>query len=288
MTTNAGLYAVESLLPGGFGAVFNKEAFINTSAEEIKSILMKKGFALIRNIDLTKDQFRACYEQYGRIVEYVDDREKVGYGYKDTLILSGDENKIVTGRGQLPFHADGGLLLSHVDQVMLYGAKIKNLHYRGSTLVTDHVLAYAELPHHLREVLDNEKFEVRVTERGYYSDVSPEGWFRVPVFTDLGWIRKMLIYFPFDEGQKGSWETRIDGFSEYENNKFFKELGNFFKDPRYTYRHYWKEKDLLLMDNRRSIHEREEFDEPLAERILWRGQTADPGLKGPLFDIALG
>ncbi|BBU26765.1 hypothetical protein BTHE68_04990 [Burkholderia sp. THE68] len=256
--------------------------------QKIKEILKEKGFVLIRDLDLQKQDFLKLYSSYGNIVAYVNEREKVGYGYRDTLELDGDKKKIVTGRGQLPFHADGGLLLSQVDLVFLYGARIQNMKFRGATLVTDHVLAVDEMPAHLREVLEHETFEVRVTERGYYVDVSPDGWFKVPVFTDLGWVRKMLLYFPFDEGQPASWEPRIAGFSPYETQKFFTELSSFFKNPRYTYTHYWKEGDLLITDNRRSIHEREEFNDSAIERVLWRGQTAETATGGPVRDVALG
>ncbi|MDR5833042.1 TauD/TfdA family dioxygenase [Caballeronia sp. LZ034LL] len=288
MDTRVRLYERESVLASGFGAILNREAFLAADPEDIKSILMEKGFVLVRDLDFERQDFLNLYARYGNIVAYVNEREKVGYGYRDTLELDGDQRKIVTGRGQLPFHADGGLLLSQVDLVFLYGARIENMRFRGATLVTDHVLACEELPLHLRNVLEEETFEVRVTERGYYVDVSPEGWFKVPVFTDLGWVRKMLLYFPFDEGQPASWEPRIVGFTPHETKKFYTELSQFFKNPRYTYTHHWRRGDLLITDNRRSIHEREEFNDPAIERVLWRGQTAETGASGPVRDIGLG
>jgi (5R)-carbapenem-3-carboxylate synthase len=285
---NSDIYVKESLLPSGFGAMLTKEFLLEASPDDIKSIAMRKGFLLAKGVKFTKQEFRDFYARLGTIIEYVNERKTVGYGYEDTLILDGEKGKIVTGRGQLPFHADGGLLLSRVDQVILYADRIRNLHYRGSTLVTDHVLAVHEMPNHLRDILETETFEVRVTERGYYSNVSPEGWFKVPVFTDLGWVRKVLLYFPFDEGQPFSWESRIVGFSDQETQKYFKELRDFIVQPRYTYRHYWKDGDLLVMDNRRSIHEREEFADPAVERVLWRGQTADIPATGLIEDVGLG
>lgn len=257
----------------GFGALIDKENFHSLTPEDVKKLLMQQGFAVIRELKLTADEFRDIYALYGKIVEYADEKINVGFGYRDTLKLEGEKGKIVTGRGQLPLHADGGLLLSDVDQVFLYAAEIKNMKFRGATTICDHVLACHEMPLHLKRVLENETFEVRVLEKGYYVDVSPAGWFRVPVFTDLGWVRKMLIYFPFDEGQPASWETRILGFSEGETAAFFRELGSFMKQPRYFFRHYWEDGDLLIMDNRRVIHEREEFNDDQIIRRLYRGQT---------------
>lgn len=259
----------------GFGIKITAEDFQNANAEDIKKILMRTGFLIVNNINIDADQFRDMYSQYGNVVEYADEKISVGFGYRDTLKLEGDPKKIVTGRGQLPLHADGGLLLSQVDQVFLYAVEIKNMKFCGATTICDHVLACKEMPPHLIKVLENETFEVRVLEHGYYADVSPAGWFKVPVFTDLGWVRKMLIYFPFDEGQPASWEPRICGFTPEETKQFFVELSTFMKRERYYYKHYWEQGDLLIMDNRRVIHERQEFNDSHIIRRLYRGQTAE-------------
>lgn len=261
------------VMSSGFGALIQKEEFLYANPETIKKILMRQGFVIIKQMTINADEFRDLYSSYGKVVEYADEKIDVGFGYRDTLKLEGEKNKIVTGRGQLPLHADGGLLLSQVDQVFLYAAEIKNMKFRGATTICDHVKACEALPSHLLRVLEEESFEVRVLEHGYYADVSPEGWFNVPVFTDLGWVRKMLIYFPFDEGQPSSWETRIVGFTSDETIKFFKELSFYMKNNLFFYKHFWQEGDLLIMDNRRVIHEREEFNDDNIVRRLFRGQT---------------
>lgn len=263
------------IMKSGFGALIDNDLFLESSPEKLKKLMMRQGFILVKNLDLDADKFRGIYSKYGKIVEYADEKIGVGFGYRDTLKLEGDRGKIVTGRGQLPFHADGGLLLSQVDQVFLYAAEIKNMKYRGATTVCDHVLACSDLPSHLLQILKKETFEVRVLEHGYYADVSPDGWFKVPVFTDLGWVNKMLIYFPFDDNQPASWEPKIVGFTDRETKDFFKELGYFFKKPKYFYKHLWEKGDLLIMDNRRVIHEREEFNDDNIVRRLYRGQTAE-------------
>ncbi|SJN59565.1 (5R)-carbapenem-3-carboxylate synthase [Vibrio ruber DSM 16370] len=265
----------EPIMSTSFGARMTEEGFRQSTPEEIKQLLREKGFLVVQDIKLDANDFRDFYTTYGEIVEYSEERIGVGFGYVDTLKLDGEKGKIVTGRGQLPLHADGGLLLTAVDHVFLYSDTIENMKFRGATTVVDHVLANQEMPSHLKDILENETFQARVLEKGYYSDVSPEGWFDVPVFTDLGWIKKMLIYFPFHEGQPASWESRIVGFSQEENDKFFKELEAFYKQDRYYYKHYWKSNELLIMDNRRVIHEREEFQDDNIVRRLYRGQTSE-------------
>jgi len=271
---------IQEMSSTGFGVKIDASHFRSLTAQQVKDLMKVHSFVYVSDLSLDADEFRDIYSEYGDIVKYVDEKEKVGFGYRDTLKLEGEKGKVVTGRGQLPLHADGGLLLSQVDHVMLYSAEIKNLKYRGRTSICDHVLACKEMPPYLKRVLEEEEFQVRVLERGYYVDVSPVGWFTVPVFTDLGWVKKMLIYFPFDENQRPSWEPRIVGFSDVETRTFFKDLHAFFTQARYYYRHYWRDGDLLIMDNRTVIHDREEFDSDDIVRRLFRGQTAELGAKG--------
>lgn len=267
-------YEIPHLLPTNCGIYMKQDEFTKYSSEHMKSLLRKKGFVIVSGLNYEEDNFRELISSYGKIVEYVDKKKNVGYGYKDILKLSGDKNKIVTGRGELPLHADGGLLQTRVDVVFLYAAAIDGFKFQGATTVCDHEMAIKEMPLHLRRILEEETFQSRVLEKGYYVDASPEDWFEVPVFTDLGWVRKVLVYLPFSEGNPPSWESRIVGFSKSETADFFKELRGFLTQPRYYYKHYWKRGDLLILDNRRVLHAREPFD-PNVVRILYRGQTSE-------------
>ncbi|AJK50814.1 TauD/TfdA dioxygenase family protein [Burkholderia plantarii] len=263
------------LTPSGIGIALQAGEFLAMEPQVLRDLLKVEGFAVVRGLRLGKPEFAELYRRYGHPVEYSGQRAKVGYGYGDMLELNGDRDKIVTGRGRLPFHTDGGILRSNVDQIFLYGAEIENLRFSGATLVTDHVAALRDMPRHLRAVLEHDTFEVRAAEAGYYSGASPEGWFKVDTFRDYGWVRALMIYFPFDNGDAPSWETRITGFSAFETRKFFDELGKFLRRDTYTYAHYWSTGDLLISDNRRTLHEREPFREEASRRVLWRGQTSE-------------
>jgi len=269
------IYQADSLISSGIGINLPADVFLALDPETVRDLLKVKGFIVVQHLDLSKTAFAELYRRYGYPVEYQGRRAKVGYGYGDMLELNGDKDKIVTGRGRLPFHTDGGILRSNVDQIFLYAAEIENMRFRGATLVTDHVAAMRDMPRHLRDVLENDTFEVRAVEQGYYSGASPEGWFKVDTFKELGWVRSLMIYFPFDDGDPASWETRIVGFSPSETIKFFDELGSFLRQDRYTYFHYWKQGDLLISDNRRTLHEREAFRDDATRRVLWRGQTCE-------------
>ncbi|RNA01790.1 spore coat [Brachionus plicatilis] len=265
---------MQSILRSGFGCLIQKNTFEKLSGKYLKGLLMDKGFVLVKNLDYSDKKLVDMCKGFGQIVNH-DQEKKVGYGYKDVFKLDGTKNKIVNGREILPLHADGGLVQTRVDHVFLYANEIENLKFQGATTVVDLKLALEEMPPHLKRVLDEETFESNVFDREYYSEASPKNWFKVPVFKDYGWTRQFYCYFNFDENfSNPGWETRILGFSRKETDNFFKELDDFFREYRYCYTHMWQKGDLLIMDNRNSIHAREPFDD-VGKRIISRVQTIE-------------
>ena len=266
---------ITSVLPTGFGALVPKEQFFLLTAIQVRMLMIRQGFIIVKNVNFDdENKFRKLIGDYGIAVEYTGRKKNVGYGYKDILKLDGEKNKIITGRGELPLHADGGLLQTRVDLIFLYAVKVKNMLFQGATAICDHELAYQEMPYHLKRILDEEVFEAKILEKDYYGDAAPDDWFVIPVYTDYYWGRAMMIYFPFTDNNPPNWESRIVGFTAQENKAFFDELKSFLTQPRYYYKHFWNKGDLVIMDNRRVIHARDPYSEE-GERVLYRGQTTD-------------
>jgi (5R)-carbapenem-3-carboxylate synthase len=264
------------VLPTGFGVYLSQEEFYSLTSYQIRMLAARRGFVLAKDVDFDdKNNFKTMVASYGNVVEYVGEKKKVGFGYKDVLELNGEKGKIVTGRGELSLHADGGLLQTRVDIAFLYAVETRRMQFQGATTVCDHELAYQEMPIHLKKILDEEVFEYQVEDKSYYVDASPDGWFKVPVYVDYGWCNKMLIYFPFTENNPPSWKSRVAGFSDKQSQMFFDELKAHMTQQRYYYKHFWSKGDLLILDNRRTLHAREAYDED-SLRILYRGQTVDP------------
>lgn len=266
---------IKKILPSGFGLKISNQHFNSLTSRQIKMLIGTSGFLIIEDVDYhDEEKFMELTKSYGSVIEYTGDKEDVGFGYRDLLKLDGEKGKIVTGRGELSLHADGGLLNSKVDIVLFYAHKIKNLKFQGATTFCDHESAYRDMPLHIKKVLDNEVFEYLITDKKYYASGSPENWFSVPLYVDYGWCRKMLIYLPFKENNPPSWKSRVVGFTKDENSMFFNELKDFMTQSKYYYRHYWSENDLIIFDNRRALHARESFDEE-STRVIFRGQVED-------------
>lgn len=68
-------------------------------------------------------------------------------------------------------------------------------------------------------------------------------------------------------GEAGS---QIDGLPEAEAEQLFRELLEHMIQDRFLYTHVWQPGDVLMSDNRGSIHRAREWDEVAHRRILWR------------------
>ena len=269
---------IHSLMSTGFGFTREKSLFLDTNPREIKDLLMDKGFVIIKDLSYNEDSFRPMVSQYGKAADYIissNEKKAITSEQKDILKLNGEKGKVVTGRGGLPLHSDGALQQRPIDLGFLYAELIENIDDQGATNICDHKLPVEEMSSHLRRILEEEKFEYKYNERGVY-DGSTSEWSPLTVFTDLGWVRKMMISFPFPKGQSNHFDIRIVGFQQAQIDAFFEELNKFLMKPRYFYKHYWKTGDLLIFDNRRVLHGRDPFDNNDNNvRILYRAQVMD-------------
>jgi len=68
----------------------------------------------------------------------------------------------------------------------------------------------------------------------------------------------------------GEWGSAIEGLAEKEAASLFAELLAHLTDDRFCYRHHWRPGDVLMSDNRCSLHRASEWDETAERRRLHR------------------
>ncbi|MFF9818663.1 TauD/TfdA dioxygenase family protein [Streptomyces sp. NPDC014006] len=237
-------------------------------ARQTKQAALHSGCALVRGLTLDEDAFRLLVRSLGDTVDH-----KFGEGQSDLLKLnaSRDEGKVVTGRGPLPIHTDGLLVGERVDLIILYAAEFSDVPGSGETYVSDQLTAWAEMPEHLRRVLDEYEIEYLVKERGYFPTV-PEDWYTIPATRDYGRVKSLNIATAFPEDfTNRSWEVRVKGLDRERSDRFFDELDAFLRSERYAYTHRWEVGDLLIIDNQRTLHGRTAISAG-GTRVLFRGQ----------------
>ena len=239
---------------------------------EIKELALQHKILVVKNIEFSEAPFKRFIDTFGHKVEHTADRENVGYGYKDILHLDGnsDGKKVITGRGPLGLHTDGILLRVQVDFIFLYSELVDEVDNEGATTVCDSMAAWDNMPEPLKKIILNEKFEYQAIEKGYFSTF-PDGWNEIPIFRDYGRAKSLNIAMPADKNYPASWDVRINGFDSDQNERFFKDLNDHFENPKYYYKHYWKNKELLIIDNQKTLHGREKISQNTVRKLL-RGQ----------------
>ncbi len=270
---------VAPLTPSGFGGCIATRDGISDGTT-IRDVAVSMGVALVKGLKLNESTFRELVASLGVKVSYEDDDADVGYGFSDVLHLDGtrEEGKVITGRGPLPLHTDGILLGTQVDLIILYAERVANLDMDGATIVCDQMTAWREMPSDLRDVLLRGYLEYKAFERGYFTNV-PEGWYPIPTFRDYGRVRSLNLALPFEEGAPASWAVRVPGVSDEESRAFFEALRKHLSSPRYLYEHHWKQGDLIVIDNQRTLHGRQGLANKSSRELL-RGQVTFEKVEG--------
>lgn len=257
------------LTESGMGAVLEADSEFAALSARIRTAVLEHGCVLVPGLDLRESQFQNLVHSIGSLVDH-----KFGEGRADLLKLdaSREAGKVVNGRGMLPLHTDGLMVGERTDLIVLYARQFEDEPGSGETIICDQLAAWAEMPEHLRAVLDRAgSLEYLVEERGYFPTV-PEDWYPIDVVRDYGRVRSLNLALTFsaDASARG-WQVRVPGISAQESDAFLAELAAYLGGPRYIYQHRWTEGDLLVIDNQRTLHGRTAISED-GLRVLFRGQ----------------
>lgn len=66
------------------------------------------------------------------------------------------------------------------------------------------------------------------------------------------------------------WVRRFDGMGEEESQALARDLVDFATQPKFVYTHPWRPDDILVWDNRSSMHKACPFDEENSRRLMYR------------------
>ena len=167
--------------------------------------------------------------------------------------------------GEMWFHHD----MLHAEMphkaTMLYAVEIPST--GGNTLFANCYAAYDTLPAEIRAPLEGRKafnhYNYGVTVKGKNNGVEAFAEAVHPVFRTHDDTGRKAVYV------NRLMTERVVDMDEAESERLLQAVYDHAERPEFVYEHEWRVGDLLLWDNRCSMHARTDFPET-ERRLLWR------------------
>lgn len=236
--------------PSGRGATIADRSFLDFSVSELTELLDVYRWLVFTGHPLSVLDVSEHLGKFGRLVR--NDRRKDG-----VLELDGSrKEEVLLGEGFLPLHRDGPLMGNDIALVGI--CCVQHQHVTGGrTFISDIAGAMHDVPDRVLDVIREHGIEAKPVDK-YYTKPS-DTWHPIPGFIHVGGMSYLNVVFPYAAGDKPSWLIRIPGVSEQRFQAIIETLRAAIMSERYCYHHVWSEGELLLFDNRRTLHGREAF-----------------------------
>jgi alpha-ketoglutarate-dependent 2,4-dichlorophenoxyacetate dioxygenase len=257
--------------------------------DAIKSAFWKYSVLAFPGQDLTSDQHVAFAELFGplepNINSYADSVKKDRYDSRisdvsnldeDDQILKADSRKRLSGLANRLWHTDS--IFRHVPAraSLLYARTIAPI--GGNTEFADTRAAWDALPESTKRRIDG-----LVVEHSIFHSRAKLG------FTDysdreraaLPPAEQVLVRTIPETGRRSlyiaSHAKRVLGMPDAEGTALLDELMAHATQRQFVYTHRWREHDLVIWDNRCTMHRGTDYDERRWKRDLQRATVSDIG-----------
>jgi taurine dioxygenase len=265
---------------GTLGAEIRSVDLARTTAKQIdaiKSAWYRHDVLVFREQKLTDDDLLAFSRHFGRLDPPPNQGagRKSPAGYPDVYVVSNvldqqGEPIGALGDGEAAWHTDMSYAPEPPDASMLYSLEIPR--EGGDTCFCSMKSAFAAMPPALRERIrgldikhDGTYDSGGYVRKGLQASDDPR--------TSVGTPHPAVIQHPVS-GEAGIYLGRrrnayVMGLEVAESEKLLDELWSYVEAS--VYRHKWQVGDLVLWDNRTTMHRRDAFD-PKSRRIMHRTQ----------------
>jgi taurine dioxygenase len=176
----------------------------------------------------------------------------------------GDGRKIVNGAN---WHTDDSFMREPCSLTMLYGVVVPSR--GGDTQFTNMYEAYADLPDDTRSRIDPLKVIHKYSSSRKLTHVSTRPAEEMAAMPEA---THPLVRTHRETGRKALYLNpnrmeRIDGLERSESDRLLDQLIAHSTQARYQYRHVWRQGDIVIWDNRCTMH-KANADYPEGERRL--------------------
>lgn len=268
--------AIRELKPGFGAELLNVDLHgaDDQQLDEVVATFQRHGAVLVRDQKLTPDDLIDVISHFGEPEGHTLQQFTLP-GYPNIYILS---NKIVDGRpigahnDGVGWHTDYSYKAEPVMCTMLYAVEVPP---EGSdTLLADLCKAYEALPVARRRDLDG-----LVLHHSYQHFMATREFGRMDLSDELK-AKNPDVFHPLirthpADGRKALWVSTgtvkgIVGMDTDEALGLIDELVDFVTQERFVYRHKWRVGDLLVWDNRCTLHTGTLYDDTKYTRLMHR------------------
>jgi taurine dioxygenase len=223
----------------------------------IRAAWLEHLVLLIRDQDITPEQHVAFSRRFGDL-EVHPNRYNHHGDHPEIYVVT---NKMVNGKpsdtarvGRL-WHSDGAYKLKPSMGSLLYGKELPSV--GGNTMFTNMYLAYETLSPTMRELLDtlyalNDRGAAQNSSNVSAAHLAERLKLTPPVINPVVRVhpetgRKAIFVNP-------NVTTQFEGMTVEESRPLLQFLFAHSVKPEFQYRHAWRERDLIMWDNRCTMH----------------------------------
>lgn len=241
--------------------------------EAIHDAWIDNVIVLFRGQDLSdEDQERYC-NRFGEL-ELVRSTRAQDEDHPSILLISNveDTGKITAlGNGGMLFHYDQCYYEHPAKAAILYAVEVPAV--GGHTLYGNCYTAYETLPDDIKLRIEGKR------TLNYYSYGDATTRPETPNPEMPQWVHPMVRTVP-ESGRKALFvcrlmTIRIEGMDKSESDELLDFLFDHMEKPEFIYEHDWRVGDVMMWDNRCSIHARTDFP-PEQRRMMRRITVRDP------------
>ena len=246
---------------------------------QIYQTWLERNVIVVRGQALGIEEFLAFGRRFGRVKPHRVRRTRhPDYPELTVMGVSAKEppkggDAVIYARGQ-NWHTDSAWDTEVCKATLLYALEIPS--YGGDTLFANMYTAYDALPETLKKRIDGlcVEFAYGGRAREGIDLLDPEDQARAPAVHPLVRVhpetgRKSLYINP-------THVIRIQGLSDAENDRLLPELYWYMMQPGAEYRHKWRVGDIVVWDNRCSIHKAAGGHPSNQPRVHWRTTVMEP------------
>jgi taurine dioxygenase len=245
---------------------------------DIEQVWLKHCVLLLRGQSLDEDAQVAFATRFGPLAQNVNRHNGASTRHPATMLISNirEDGKLIGALpdGEMLFHSDQCYVETPCAAGMLYGIEIPS--YGGETIFANMYLAFDTLPDDLKNAVDGRR-AINIFE---YSDAAGYGASAMEMFAELPPDSKhcahpIVCTHPVT-GRRALYVNRgmtlcIEGLPRSESDALLKQIFSHQEQLRFQYAHSWRAGDLVLWDNRCTLHARNDF--PANERRKLRRVT---------------